>query len=431
MGLIDSLNLTSLDLEDPGPLGGIIRSAPIPTYVPSTATGTPSIDGIPGPFNAFYQKYIFDETYLSSNPIRGNGVLVDTLEATGLDKDTPYNPSTDFTSYPATNTGTPTSKANPGAPSKFSQVYTPDNTYLSTIGKGKLASSVDKTNLDTENAKANGGIPYKQDKDPTTYPKYVTGTPDSENNPGGPNKFYQEYNSSYPYIDEMKEGILDLTFDSTNLDIENESPNGGIPYKQDKDPTRYPATSTGKLKSGGKPGEPTKYNQKFTPDNTYLSSNNGKYIYNNEGGSPVLQYLLGSLNKSNLDIEDGGVPYKPDKDPTRYSQYTTGTPTTKSNPGPVNKFTHPFNLLNKYLDVNPIKGKGILIDTVANTNLDVENEKPNGGIPYKQVNDPTSYPARTQASSPSPGFFATPGKAAVKFNHKFNPQNTYLDSIGA
>jgi hypothetical protein len=85
----------------------------------------------------------------------------------------------------------------------------------------KLISSVDKTNFDVEDSGVDGGIPYKQDKDPTVYPKRVTGFPVSSrfNNglavfPGSPEKFYQEYNPSREYVDEVGNGVLDLLFES-------------------------------------------------------------------------------------------------------------------------------------------------------------------------------------------------------------------------
>ena len=85
-----------------------------------------------------------------------------------------------------------------------------------------------------------------------------------------------------------------------------------------------------------------------------------------------------------------------------------------------------------YLDTNPIKGKGRLVDTVANTNLDVENEKPNGGIPYKQDKDPTVYPKRS-TGTPSPvvsgdNSFVVPSIAG-KFFPSYDPSEEYLEII--
>jgi len=70
-----------------------------------------------------------------------------------------------------------------------------------------------------------------------------------------------------------------------------------------------------------------------------------------------------------------------------------------------------------------------LVDSFDKTNLDIENSLPNGGIPYQQANDPTVYPVTAQGSTPTTGYFATPGKSASKYTQKFSPTNTYLDFI--
>jgi hypothetical protein len=70
-----------------------------------------------------------------------------------------------------------------------------------------------------------------------------------------------------------------------------------------------------------------------------------------------------------------------------------------------------------------------LVGSFDKTDLDIEDPNPNGGIPYKQDKDPTVYPPTTQAQTPERGYFATPGKAASKFEQKYSPTNTYLDSI--
>ena len=70
-----------------------------------------------------------------------------------------------------------------------------------------------------------------------------------------------------------------------------------------------------------------------------------------------------------------------------------------------------------------------LVASFDKTNLDIEDARPNGGIPYQQAKDPTIYPSTTQAQTPERGYFATPGKAASKFEQKYSPKNTYLDFI--
>jgi hypothetical protein len=74
-----------------------------------------------------------------------------------------------------------------------------------------LVGSFDKTNLDTENALPNGGIPYSQAGDPTVYPK--TTNQQSPNRgyfatPGkAPSKFEQKYSSKNTYLDFIQKYI--------------------------------------------------------------------------------------------------------------------------------------------------------------------------------------------------------------------------------
>jgi hypothetical protein len=70
-----------------------------------------------------------------------------------------------------------------------------------------------------------------------------------------------------------------------------------------------------------------------------------------------------------------------------------------------------------------------LVGSFDKTNLDIENPRPNGGIPYKKDKDPTVYPTSTQHQTPTHGYFATPGQAADKFEQKYSPNKTYLDSM--
>jgi hypothetical protein len=105
------------------------------------------------------------------------------------------------TQYPSTNTGTPTSTANPGPLTPFDQVYSATNTYLEYIQNvnnsinenDSLLNSFDKTNLDTENPSVDGGIPYRPDKDPTEYPVTTTGAESLRGYFPAPSKPAQKY----------------------------------------------------------------------------------------------------------------------------------------------------------------------------------------------------------------------------------------------
>ena len=119
------------------------------------------------------------------NPVPITG-LANSFDRTNLDLEnhSPLGgPNNDLTTnYPDNNTGTPTLTANPGPPSRFVQIYTPTNTYLSQINNkivenSSLSNNAESpsilaiTNLDNTNEKINGGVPYKPNNDSTVYPK--------------------------------------------------------------------------------------------------------------------------------------------------------------------------------------------------------------------------------------------------------------------
>lgn len=129
-----------------------------------------------------------------------------------------FNTTDTITSYPATNTGTPTNTANPGPTKNFVQKFTPTSTYLTLttnryspllhLGRNNEYEIFDATNLDTSKPGVDGGIPYKQDKDPTVYPITTQGrTPISGYfaEPGqGATKFDQKFNPNNTYLNYMK-----------------------------------------------------------------------------------------------------------------------------------------------------------------------------------------------------------------------------------
>jgi hypothetical protein len=114
IGLINSFDKTSLDLENSNPLGG--PNNDFTTNYPSTNTGTPSPTANPGPPSRFIQTYTPTNTYLSQID---NRII--------------------------------------------------NNSFLS---NDKLSPSILAiTNLDNTNGGVNGGVPYKSNNDPTVYPK--------------------------------------------------------------------------------------------------------------------------------------------------------------------------------------------------------------------------------------------------------------------
>jgi hypothetical protein len=157
--------------------------------------------------------------------------LLKSFDKTKLDLENPA-PSTlnrldTITNFNPNNTGTPTNSANPGAPSRFFQKFVPQETYLQYVkdlpGKSNLLnlnsfdstteqtsnySIFDATNLDTERSGVNGGIPYKQDKDPTVYPTTTqarSATTGTSSLPGqGASKFNQSFSPTKTYSDFIK-----------------------------------------------------------------------------------------------------------------------------------------------------------------------------------------------------------------------------------
>lgn len=413
-----------------------------PTSYPQYITGTPTIKSNPGPFSKFKHSYEPQNTYLDEISNNSEGKLKSTVANTNLDIENespnggiPYKRDKDPTAYPSTNTGIPTRNANPGAPSKFEGFFNPENTYLKYIsnrGRGNLVSSLSRTNLDVENERPNGGIPYKQDKDPTEYPKYVTGVPNADFNPGAPEKFYQEYNPQKEYLDNVGEGILDLTLDSTNLDVENEFPNGGIPYKQDKDPTSPKNTlATGTPLNNGVPGPFAKFNQVYNPETTYLSKNPIKTVESrlSEWSVPGRNSDPKVLDKTELD--NVGSSNNRNSSAFKYSTFvdslTVAPPYRKNS-----------NLLHLILTNNDNNQKIIKYDAYDFTRLDRESplvgkyflegrsgiiyDGITGGIPYKpDETDPTIYPVTSLKVGSVRGYNVVNGRGATKYAEPYDP----------
>jgi hypothetical protein len=158
--------------------------------------------------------------------------------------------------------------------------------------------------------------------------------------------------------------------------------------------------------------------------------------------------LLNSFGKTRLDLENPLGGENRSDTSTTFSPNNTGVPTDQANPGAPSRFFQRFTPTETYLQFTkdiPEKS-GLLnlgrgqIDPVTEqlrasytifdaTNLDIEKERVDGGIPYKTDKDPTVYPITTQGRSSTRGFFPIEGEAADKFVQTFNPKNTYLDFI--
>lgn len=156
----------------------------------------------------------------------------------------------------------------------------------------ELLKSFDKTRLDLENSAPSG---FNRLDTITSFGPNNTGTPTNNANPGPPTQFFQRFVPQETYLQYVKDlpnrsnllnlaagGIDPVTelptkytiFDATNIDTERPGVDGGIPYKQEKDPTVYPATTQKRGSAAGffpvQGQGATKYTQTFSPTKTYL-----------------------------------------------------------------------------------------------------------------------------------------------------------------
>jgi hypothetical protein len=106
------------------------------------------------------------------------------------------------------------------------------------------------------------------------------------------------------------------SFDRTNLDLENPYPLGG---PNNDFTTNYPSTITGTPTLTANPGPPSRFIQNYTPTNTYLSQVNNSSLSNDQNSPSIL--AITNLDNTNEGI-NGGVPYKPNNDPTVYPLLT-------------------------------------------------------------------------------------------------------------
>jgi len=140
-GLNNTLNITNLDVENPGVNGGPINDTT--TSYPASVTGTPTTTANPGgPVQQFSQQYLPSNTYLDSsyNVNTNNTLLNDTLNITNLDVEDPgvnggipYKSLNDPTIYPPTTNRTSAIRGYFAVPSsassKFEQLFNPEKTY--------------------------------------------------------------------------------------------------------------------------------------------------------------------------------------------------------------------------------------------------------------------------------------------------------------
>lgn len=292
--LENTLDITGLDVENPGP------QSDTTTQYPSTVTGTPTSTQNPGgPSHNFTPPYGPDHSYIGNI---GSGFLQNTLDITNFDIENPSvigGPNSDIvTQYPSTTTGTPEVNSNWSlfppyssgtTPKRFTHPYGNNLKYLTlnpiaTLNSGRLYQTLNITNLDIDNPNPLGG-PLQDTL--TTYPSLVTGTPTTQSNfsltspfaSGTPAKhFNHSWTSNLTYLNSnpiaaSSSGQLKDTLNITNFDVENPGVNGG-PLNDVT--TVYPAsnvTHTSPIKGWfAEPSQPpSNFKQVFTPSNTYES----------------------------------------------------------------------------------------------------------------------------------------------------------------
>lgn len=317
--LRNTLPITNLDVEDPSVSGGPIPD--IITQYPVNVSGTPTTTqnvGNVAPFTSgapaqrFSQPWLPTLEYIISNPVAGatSGILRNTLPITNFDIEDPGvngGPIADIvTQYPPLVTGTPNTTQNvsifppfsSGAPpSRFSQIWLPNTTYLAfnpiaTNGSGKLYDTLPITNFDMWDDRV-----YNNYSDiVTNYPSFwTTGTPTYTQNVSNtapfssgarPKRFstiWFPFNGGYAASNPVagpNSGMLynvdpngNNSLKITNYDIEEPGVQGGTPYNSNLDPTIYPIDTN--HTQGNRGWFPTiasasgKFFQNYAPASTY------------------------------------------------------------------------------------------------------------------------------------------------------------------
>jgi hypothetical protein len=214
-----------------------------------------------------------DETLGQPN---NGSALINTLDNTGLDNtiglyDT-NNPIPSInTDYPSLTKG-----EYGGASSQYSQIYGPNNTYLSNISIEDIDSpqlnTLNKTSLDNTNSASISNIPIPDNiSAPNDYPQPVSGRFGSS-----PSQYESQYNANNPYLDIINTISIPAnnnqvnTLDNTGLDNSNSNfdPTAFRPNELSV-PTNYgnlPNSPSVQLGEYG--GAPSQYVDQYTPNGT-------------------------------------------------------------------------------------------------------------------------------------------------------------------
>jgi len=207
-----------------------------------------------------------DETLGQPN---NGSALINTLDNTGLDNtiglyDT-NNPIPSInTDYPSLTKG-----EYGGASSQYSQIYGPNNTYLSSVPiedtDSPQLSTLNKTSLDNTNEGSISNIPIPNSiSAPNDYPQLASGEFG-----GAPSQYISPYSTNNTYLNSIgniNETPQTLTLDKTSLDNTNSTSISNIPIPDSISvPNNYPQPVSGEFG-----GSPSQYESQYNANNSYL-----------------------------------------------------------------------------------------------------------------------------------------------------------------
>jgi len=379
-----TLSETGLDVDNPN----FIPSTTIPdtlTYYPATAVG-----GLGQSALQFLQIWTPVINYNDVVVGAPTSPLEQSLNQTGLDNTEPsavlttVSPNTP-TSYPNLATGEYNSVSN-----QYNQIYTPNNTYLSSFNPNTQVNSLSDTGLDIENI---GLVSTTLSPSPdTAYPALASGEFGGQSN-----NFNQVFTPNNTYLNSFNPQTQPDTIIQGQTGLDNTNPLFAPTTTTPIDPTQYPNQSTGEFG-----GASTQYSSQYGPNNTYENT----YV-DNLANFDTLQTT--TLDETGLDNTDNS--FAPTTIPpstiTQYPQFTQG----EFNGAPT-QYSQIWSSTNQYIiNYNP----NIQPNTLNQTGLDIEDQ--NFISTTTAPNTVTQYPQFVQ------GEF---NEAPTQYAQIWGPTNQYV-----
>ncbi len=323
------------------------------------------------PQSGFVQQNSPSDTYEDETlgqPNNGS-VLINTLDNTGLDNtigahdaNKPISPvNTDYPSLSKGEFG--------GASTQYNQVYSPNNTYLSSVSiedsDSPQLTTLNKTSLDNTNAASISNTPIPNNiSSPNTYPQLASGEFG-----GAPSQYVSPYNANNTYLSSITN--IDSspqvnTLDKTSLDTTNSDSISTTPIPNNISyPNNYPQPVTGEFN-----GAPSQYESQYNADNTYLSTVGTISIPANN--SQV--YSLDNTGLDNLNSSFDQTTFKPNSitAPTNYGN-VPNSPNVKLGEygGAPSQYNDEYTPNNTYLEqIDSPEFTGVQIPSVSGSGLD-------------------------------------------------------------